>query len=136
MSKFSVPDHDDCLHALHPMAVEGMDLFNRGHYFEAHEALEAAWREETGPIRELYRGILQAAVVYLHISRGNYDGALKVYQRSLKWLIPWPEECRGVAVGQLRRDLKTVIDELRRLGPERIAAFDRALIKPVIYAAG
>jgi uncharacterized protein len=48
-----------CMGALPPLALRGLELFNQGEYFEAHEALELAWREETGPVRELYRGILQ-----------------------------------------------------------------------------
>ena len=134
MSKLVALVTSDCFGPVHPSAVKGMELFNRGEYFAAHEALEAAWREETGSIRELYRGILQASVVYLHLLRGNFEGAMKVYQRSLKWLSPWPENCRGIAVGQLRRDLEAVTIAMQKLGPERISSFDRALIKPVIYA--
>jgi len=73
---------DLCSAPLHPQAAEGLRLFNAGKYFEAHEALEDAWNAETGRVRELYRGILQIAVVYLHVTRGNYNGAVKVYGRS------------------------------------------------------
>jgi len=111
-----------------------MELFNLGHYFEAHEALEAAWRDESGPVRDLYRGILQVSVVYLHITRQNYPGAIKVYQRCRKWLQVWPESCRGVSVGQLRQDLEAVISALKELGPGHIAGFDLSLLKPVQYS--
>src|SRR5688572_25473336 len=96
---------DDCEGDLHPHAVEGLRLLNAGHYFESHEQLELAWLEEKGAVRELYRGILQAAVVYLHITRANYAGAIKVYGRCQKWLTPWPDICRGIQVGKLRYDL-------------------------------
>jgi len=122
---------DDCNAPLHPHAIEGIRLFNSGRYFEAHEALEDAWKEEKGGIRELYRGILQIAVVYLHITRNNYYGALKVYERSIKWLKDWPEICRGVDVGMLRRDARTVFEEVQRLGKENIGEFNRSLLKPV-----
>ena len=111
--------------------MEGISLFNRGEYFEAHEALEDAWREETNKVRELYRGVLQVAVVYLHITRGNYYGAVKVYERSKKWLKDWPDVCRGIKVGKLRLDAEKVISEIRRLGAERIGHFDRSLLRPV-----
>lgn len=123
--------NDSCDAPLHPQAAEGLRLFNAGEYFEAHEALEDAWNEEKGKVRELYRGILQTAVVYLHITRGNYNGAVKVYGRSQKWMKDWPETCRGIQVGQLRRDAEAVIAEVTRLGLERIAEFDRSLLKPV-----
>jgi predicted metal-dependent hydrolase len=120
-----------CDAPLHPQAVEGLRLFNAGEYFEAHEALEEAWNEEQGKVRDLYRGILQIAVVYLHITRNNYLGAVKVYDRSQKWLRDWPEVCRGIEVGKLRRDTEAVIKEVNRLGSEKIAEFDQALFKPI-----
>lgn len=134
MSNLSGSGTGDCDGTLHPKAVEGLELFNAGRYFEAHESLEAAWREETRPIRELYRGILQAAVVYLQVTRRNYAGVMKVYHRCRRWLDPWPEHCRGVAVGALRRDLEAVIGAVQKLGPGRLSAFDPALLKPVVYA--
>ena len=134
MSDLKVSGTADCQAPLHPEAIHGMELFNQGRYFEAHEALEAAWRAETGPVRDLYRGILQVGVVYLHITHHNYPGALKVYQRCRKWLLPWPNTCRGVAVGQLRQDLETVITTLQKLGPQRIVEFNTALLKPVQYS--
>jgi len=120
-----------CNLPLHPQAAEGLRLFNAGKYFEAHEALEDAWNEEMGPVRDLYRGILQIAVVYLHVTRRNYNGAVKVYVRSQKWMKDWPDLCRGIYVEQLRRDAEVVIAEVKRLGPERIASFDNSLFKPV-----
>jgi rubrerythrin len=123
--------NDLCHAPLHPRAVDGLRLFNAGEYFEAHEALEDAWNAEKGKVRDLYRGILQTAVVYLHITRRNYQGAVKVYLRSQKWMKDWPEICRGIAVGQLRRDAEAVLTEVHRLGMQRIAEFDNSLLKPV-----
>jgi len=134
MSDLTQAGPSDCQAPLHLRAVEGLELFNRGQYWRAHEALEAAWREETGPVRELYRGILQVAVVYLHVTRRNYAGATKVYKRCLRWLDPWPDTCRGVAVGRLRQDLEMVIQKVNELGPENLKSFDLSLLKPVSYA--
>ena len=108
-----------------------MELFNAGEYWLAHEELEIAWNEESGAVRELYRAILQTAVVYLHITRGNYNGAIKVYGRVQKWITPWPEVCRGIDIGQLRHNLDAVIAEVQRLGPDRLSGFDRSQLKPV-----
>ena len=122
---------EDCEGTLHPKAIEGLKLFNSKNFFEAHEELEDAWRDEKGVIRELYRGILQVAVVYFHIKRGNYEGAIKVYGRCIKWLGNWPDVCRGVEVGKLRNDLENVIKEVRRLGRENINGFEPSLFKNV-----
>jgi predicted metal-dependent hydrolase len=123
--------NDLCNALLHPQAAEGLRLFNAGEYFEAHEALEDAWNAEKGQVRELYRGILQIAVVYLHVTRRNYNGALKVYGRSQRWIRDWPDICRGIHVGELRKDAEAVIHEVQRLGMEKISEFDLSLLKPV-----
>ncbi len=111
--------------------MEGFRLFNAGKYFEAHEALEDAWKAETDEIRDFYRGILQVAVVYLHITRGNYNGAVKVYARSQKWLKDWPSTCRGVRLEELKKNADNAIREVHRLGEKRMEQFDRSLLKPL-----
>ncbi len=118
---------------LHPQAIMGLELFNAGKYFEAHEALETAWREEAGPVRELYRGILQVAVGYLHIQRGNYVGARKMFKRCRPWLEPFPDICQGINLGQLKRDYQAVEALLVRLGPAGLHNFDQSQFKPIVY---
>jgi predicted metal-dependent hydrolase len=127
---------DECAGSLHPQAREGIRLFNAGKYFEAHEELEIAWKDERGKIRELYQGILEAGVTYLHIKRGNYRGAIKVFGRSMKWLRGWPASCRGIDVAQLREDLEAAIAQVERLGEARITEFDLAMLKPVHWEEG
>jgi predicted metal-dependent hydrolase len=125
-------DHqDDCRGTLHPQAIEGLRLFNERKFFEAHEALEEAWKNEKDEIRNLYKGILQVGVTYLHILRGNYNGAIKVHRRSLKWISDWPDLCRGIYVRQIRQDLETVMQEVEKLGKEHIHEFDMSLIETV-----
>ena len=126
----------DCDGMMHPRAKAGISLFNQGRYFEAHEELEAAWRAEPGKVRELYQGILEAGVTYLHLLRGNYPGALKVYERSMRWLRSWPESCRGVCVGQLRSDMEAAIVEARRLGEARISQFETRFLRPIVWKEG
>ncbi len=129
-------DSSDCNAPLHPKAAEGLRLFNEGKYFEAHEALEEAWLEEKGKVRDLYRGILQVGVAYLHITRGNFNGAVKVYKRSQRWLEGWADVCRGIYVAELRRDAEAIMKEVERLGKEEIGEFDLALLKPVRWEEG
>ncbi|HCK65437.1 MAG TPA: hypothetical protein DHW49_04170 [Anaerolineae bacterium] len=122
---------ESCDGEIHPKAIEGMYLFNLRKFFEAHEELEIAWNEEKGEVRNLYRGILQIAVTYLHITRGNYDGAIKVYKRSQRWLEGWNDVCKGINIKQFQADARNVMDEVERLGKERIGEFDIALFKPI-----
>jgi predicted metal-dependent hydrolase len=123
----------DCTGKLPSAVRRGLELFNTRQYFLAHEALEEAWLVERGPIRDLYKGVLQAGVTYLHIQRENYRGAIKVYQRAALYLAQYPDHCCGLNVAQLRIDLDTAIAELKHLGPDRLNQFDAKLFKPIIW---
>ena len=72
---------------------------------EAHDLFERAWMEDESPGRELYRAILQVAVAYYQISRGNYNGAAKMFLRMRQWIDPLPDFCRGFNVAQLQNSL-------------------------------
>ena len=136
MSEFNVSQAEiDCVcqAALPPIVIHGLDLFNQGEYFEAHEVLETAWRAERGPIRELYRGILQIAVAYYHALRGNYVGSLKMFLRSRTWLDPFPQQCQGIDLAGFREDFQRVEETVRSLGPEGMAQLDCSLLKPIHY---
>ncbi len=130
-----VPDREAIAEACHgelsALAIHGMELFNAGEYFEAHEELEHAWNQEPGPARELYRAVLQVAVAYLQITRGNYSGAMKMFLRVRQWIEPLPEVCRGVQIGKLRQQAQVVHATLEQLGPEHMAELDRSMLRPV-----
>jgi predicted metal-dependent hydrolase len=131
-----LPHMSDCSGALHPEARNGLLLFNEGKYFEAHEALEDAWNAEEGDAKNLYQGILQVAVTYLHILRGNYNGAIKVHERSKKWLNGLPDICKGVHIRELQNDAEKVMKEMQRLGKDRITQFDITLLQSVKWEEG
>jgi predicted metal-dependent hydrolase len=132
-----VPDvtgiHAACRESLSRLATRGLEEFNRGEYFQAHETLEEAWKLEPNVGRELYRAILQVAVTYLQIERGNYRGAMKMSLRLRQWIDPLPDHCRGVDIAALRSDVAVVHEELSRIGESGIQNFDRGLMKPVVY---
>ncbi len=121
----------ECGAGLPPLALQGIKQFNRGAYYQQHDLFEALWMATAGPVRDLYRAILQIGVAYYQVERGNYRGALKMLQRSVQWLNPLPDVCQSLHVAQLRRDSYAVRAELQRLGPKRMAEFDRALLKPL-----
>ena len=125
---------DACKRPLSDIAVRGLEEFNRGEYFEAHEFLEGAWNQDQTAGRELYRAILQVAVAYLQIERGNYRGAMKMFLRLRQWIDPLPDVCRGVNVAKLRSDALQVHDALMALGAEHIDEFDQSLFTPVLYS--
>lgn len=121
----------DCQERLPERAQIGIQKFNAGEYYAQHDLFEAEWAECTRPVRDLYRAILQVGVAYFQLQRGNYNGAVKMLNRSKKWLLRLPDRCQGVNVAQLREDSFRVRAELIRLGRERLHEFDHSLIKGV-----
>ena len=57
-----------------PRYLEGIDCFNRGAFFDAHEVWEALWTDTEGPSRRFYQGLIQVAVCLHHFGNGNLRG--------------------------------------------------------------
>ncbi len=120
-----------CAEPLSELARAGIERFNEGAYYPAHDSLEEAWVRDTGPGRDLYRGILQVGIAYYQLQQGNYRGAVKMLLRVRQWLTPLPDVCRGVDVAALRDDVERVYAAVVELGPERLEEFDTGLFGPV-----
>ena len=68
--------------------LAGVRLFNSGHYYEAHEALEEVWRgcAKGSPERLFYQALIQIAAACLHRRRGRWRPALLQYGRAMEKL--------------------------------------------------
>jgi DUF309 family protein family protein len=66
----------------------GVDLYNRGYFWEAHEAWEAVWMERSRESdRALFvRGCIQSAAALLKLRLGVAGGVRKLSARSLDTL--------------------------------------------------
>lgn len=122
-----------CAQPLSELARAGIELFNQQQFYEAHHGLEDAWNDDKGPARDMYRAILQVAVAYLQIERGNYRGALKMFLRVRQWLEPLPDNCRTINIAQLRTDAEAANSALMALGADNISDFDRTYFKPITF---
>lgn len=108
--------------------LAGIRLFNAGEYYECHEALEAIWLEEKGPIRYLYQGILQVGVGFHHLGNGNFRGARLLLENGIAKLERFQPACMTVDTRRLRDESQACLDHLIALGPDRITDFDWALV--------
>lgn len=57
------------------------DLLDRGLAFNAHEVLEAAWKNGPDAEKPLWQGLAQLAVGVTHVQRGNLTGAVTLLRR-------------------------------------------------------
>jgi len=71
------PSYFDVITAgLYPVEyIEGIDHFNAGRYFDAHEVWEEIWLRSSGNTKLFYQMLIQAAVGLHHYERGNARGA-------------------------------------------------------------
>lgn len=90
---------------------EGIELFNAGRYFEAHEAWERVWLRSAGEEKLFYQGLIQAAAALLHAARHNPEGSRSMYAKACAKLDPLPAEYMGIALGGLRRALRDYFAE-------------------------
>jgi predicted metal-dependent hydrolase len=76
---------------------KGVDLFNAGRYWEAHEAWEQAWiPDRHGPDRGFYKGLIQAAAGCLHYTRRNARGAISKWRSGIGYLRPYLPQHHGL----------------------------------------
>lgn len=85
------------------MSLEtGIELFNAGRYWDAHEAWEEAWMpDRQGPDGAFYKGLIQLAAGCLHYGRGNRRGALNKWRSGAGYLRPYLPAHRGVELESL-----------------------------------
>lgn len=73
-----------------PACLPAIELFNRGAYFECHEALEPLWLAAREPERTRLHALIQAAAALHHQQRGNHKGARSVWQRAKQKMLALP----------------------------------------------
>ena len=101
----------------------GIELFNRGEFFEAHEAMEDAMnlldnQNDTGD-SDFCLGLLRAAVANRKLGDGELSSARLHLRAALKFLAPYPDRHRGIKLREFRSALTA---ELARLDSQATTA--------------
>jgi predicted metal-dependent hydrolase len=90
----------------------GIDLFNRAHFFDAHEVLEDVWRSlprdlsSRRHLRLHVQGMVQLAVAFHHQSKGNHVGARSVLERAMRNLNSADNSFPELDLDRLRAELE------------------------------
>ena len=98
----------------------GLELFNQGEFFDAHEVLEDVWRAAPSEEKKFLQGLIQVAVGLHHYSRGNLVGAGSLLARAHRNLSAYPARHDGIDLAGLRMQLQEWIHALeeRRTVPQ------------------
>lgn len=76
--------------------LRGIDLFNAGKFWEAHEAWEELWLAAESDVVQFLQGLIQLAAAYHHVQRGTLSGAVRLFDAALGRLAPFPQEFCGI----------------------------------------
>lgn len=92
----------------------GVDCFNRGAFFEAHEEMEEAMNLLEGDQSDwdFYLGLLRAAVANHKLVEGASDSAMLHLRAALKFLSPYADRHRGMKLREFRTALTVQLDRL------------------------
>jgi predicted metal-dependent hydrolase len=111
---------------------EGIDLFNAGEWFEAHEVWEDAWNMTSGDRKRFYQGMIQCAVTIEHIRRGNPRGVRAVWKTCQTKFVGLPDNYMGIHIPRLLGQLRKVVQPVLDLPPERFApSLPRGQVMPI-----
>ncbi len=98
-------------------------LFNHHLFFEVHEVLEPQWMQEQGELKKFLQGLIQIAVAFYHLERGNLMGTRSLLHEGLIKISPHSPACLGVEL----RDFIAGLEECRQvilgLSPETYRQF-------------
>lgn len=112
--------------------IQACHEFNTGLYFECHESLEEIWQEEEGEVRDLYKGLIQIAAAFVHITRGNRVGATRLLTTGTGYLGPYRAEgAMGFDVEAICATAERALAYVRTQ-PENEIAFNPAVVP--VYA--
>src|SRR5436305_2082081 len=80
----------------------GIDLFNRGRFFAAHEAWEEIWRSTMPEPKGLFQGLIQvAAALHQHLDLRRTQGPRRTLAKARRNLEPFAPAALGIDVADL-----------------------------------
>ncbi len=101
--------------------LRACEQFNAGLYFDSHETLEEIWQEEVGDVRDLYKGLIQVAAALVHVTRGNFIGANRLFRTGVGYLAPYRQAgAMGFDIGRICLDAEAAHARLVADGPETV----------------
>jgi predicted metal-dependent hydrolase len=81
---------------------KGLEDFNSGRFYDAHEHWEEVWLETLDPEKMFLQGLIQVAAAFHHYSRANRQGTQNLLQAGLTKIERFPQAHRGLALETLR----------------------------------
>lgn len=84
-----------------PPFIAGLELFNAGSFWHAHEEWEALWLRSAGDDRRFIQGLIQVAAALVHWQRGNPRGLALNWAKARRNLHGLPSPYAGLDLAAL-----------------------------------
>jgi predicted metal-dependent hydrolase len=94
--------------------IQGIQAFNQGKYFSAHEYFEDAWRDTPDDSREFYRALLHLSGGYYRLTQDRSAAARKFFVRGLAWIEHFSSPHLGIDTAAIIAHLQILIDAIDR----------------------
>ncbi len=114
--------------ALEVVLQKSVMLFNHQLFFEVHEVLEPQWMKEQGEVKHFLQGLIQIAVAFYHLGRGNLAGTRSLLHEGLIKISPHSPVFLGVELRDFIAELETCRAVVLGLSPETSEQFSPDLI--------
>lgn len=113
-----------------PQYLQGIEHFNAGRYFDAHEVWEEIWLHSLGDTKVFYQMLIQAAVGLHHYERGNSRGVRGMHANVVEKLSRLPSVFMSLDLVEFSRSFNASLAELIERNDE--AAFPADKPRPQI----
>lgn len=105
-----------------PRFQRGIERFNRGEFFEAHEAWEEWWHDTQGNDRDFIQGLIQVTSALHHMRSGNMRGARILHGSAGELLGPYGPRHRGLDLQKLRREFDRALEGILDVPLDQLAS--------------
>ncbi len=113
----------------------GIELFNQGLYYEAHEVWEGLWLELEDEPRLFVQGLIQLAAAYHKATvQMQAGGCVKLHSSALEKLARAPQDFMGIATGPLLAAARRTEAEAKRWLAGESGGIDRSLLPRIDLA--
>src|SRR3990172_4439941 len=74
---------DEEVEARRPILLAGIEQYNSGYFFQAHETWEELWLQSPWPFRQFLQGMIQLAAAFVHLVRHEHPGVIRLLDEAL-----------------------------------------------------
>jgi predicted metal-dependent hydrolase len=86
---------------------DGIELFNQGRFFAAHEAWEEIWRSTRPEPKGFFQGLIQtAAALHQFLDLHRIEGPRRTLAKARRRLEPYLPEALGIDIADLLRQIR------------------------------